>query len=70
MHVLFLIVRFMFDFIEDKTLSANLQVQHDCSDILLPFFSSDGLIVGALDYAMKQVRFQTYLIFALAVVLK
>jgi len=47
--------RLLFSLSEEKTLSANMQVQHDCCDILTPFFGSDSLIVGALDYAEKQV---------------
>ena len=38
-----------------EEISPTMQVQHDCSDILSPFFTSDGLIVNSLDFAMKLV---------------
>ena len=38
---------------EPATLSPVMQVQHDCCDVLKPFFSGDGLVVNALDYAKR-----------------
>jgi len=54
LHILLL--SFVLLHAEEKTLSPSMKVQHDACDILQPFFTSDGLIVNALNFAEKQVR--------------
>ena len=39
--------------IERSSLSTHPQVQRDCADLLAPHFTSDGLVVRALQYALK-----------------
>merc|ERR1712142_207686 len=38
---------------DDTTLSPSMQVQHDCVDVLKPFFTDDGLVVNALAFASR-----------------